>query len=45
MVSVFISGLLLFSCGGRVRSKIASKFLYFIGTLNVLLAMYIAWPK
>ncbi|WP_338214469.1 hypothetical protein [Companilactobacillus muriivasis] len=45
MTSVFILGLLLFKFGGHVQNAVASKFFYFIGTLNVLLAMYIAWPK
>jgi hypothetical protein len=45
MAIVFILGLFLLISGTHTKNNTGAKFLYFIGMLNVLLAMYIAWPK
>lgn len=45
IAAIFILGLCLFNFGGKVKSSGAAKLFYFIGAVNVLLAMYIAWPK
>lgn len=45
MAVVFILGLFLLISGTHTKNNIGAKFLYFIGMFNVLLAMYIAWPK
>ncbi|MFH5811630.1 hypothetical protein [Companilactobacillus sp. FL22-1] len=42
---IFILGLSLVNFGGHMKSRIAAKIFYLIGTVNILLAMYIAWPK
>jgi len=45
MAAVFVFGMFLLISGSNIKSRILSKLLYFIGAFNVLLAMYIAWPK
>jgi len=45
MAGIFVLGMFLLISGSHIKSTIFSKVFYFIGTLNVLLAMYIAWPK
>lgn len=45
MILVFVLGLFLLIFGSHIKSNLIAKFFYFLGTLNVLLAMYIAWPK
>ncbi|KRN99330.1 hypothetical protein IV57_GL000387 [Companilactobacillus kimchiensis] len=42
---VFILGLFLLISGSHIKNNIGAKCLYFVGMVNVLLAMYIAWPK
>ncbi len=45
MALVFVLGLFLLISGGHLKSQIAAKIFYLVGAFNVLLAMYIAWPK
>jgi len=45
MALVFILGLFLLIYGSHIKSTMISKLFYFVGAFNVMLAMYIAWPK
>ncbi|CAJ1192929.1 hypothetical protein LCR01_17210 [Companilactobacillus crustorum] len=45
MTLVFILGLFLLISGGHLQSRVASKIFFIFGAFNVVLAMYIAWPK
>lgn len=45
MIIIFVLGLSLVIYGNHVKSRIMSKLLFACGTVNVLIAMYIAWPK
>ncbi|GAQ01797.1 hypothetical protein NBRC111452_1612 [Companilactobacillus farciminis] len=45
MIIIFVLGLFLLVYAGHVKSRFISKSLFACGTLSVLMAMYIAWPK
>ncbi|MFD1418661.1 MULTISPECIES: hypothetical protein [Companilactobacillus] len=42
---IFSVGLILLISGSHIKSGTVSKLCYFIGTVGVIMAMYIAWPK
>ncbi len=45
MIIIFVLGLFLVFYGNHVKNRFMSKCLFTFGTVNVLIAMYIAWPK
>ncbi|WP_157051154.1 hypothetical protein [Companilactobacillus tucceti] len=42
---IFSIGLILLISGSHVKSSTVSKLFYCVGTVGVIMAMYIAWPK